>query len=291
MTALTRFLRKRREKDYKSGESVSKFYKSVTTTSIVGVFLTCGILVLAFAGVFKLTTFLFGLIATLSIVSIACLLLLPWIKTFERKEFKKTATVFMIFIAVCALLWIISVYLGINLYVKAKNNLSADLSGTLKFIKVTLILSLQLLTSSLVASTIVKFRKSMIFLQIVTYASNLYFDIFVTYFLICFQITSKGLEISEGIKILGNKTILTIFALAVVYMIISSAVMKRIEARRFIQAVDDNYYGDGTRREIAEQNNEPTIEEKLESLKSMFDKGLISQEEYDSKKSEILKDM
>ena len=100
MTALTRFLRRRREKDYKNGEQQSKLYRTITNVAIIGTFLACGILVLALFKMFAMTSTIFGIVATIAIVSIACLMLLPWIRIYEKGEFKKTAIVFMIFIAV-----------------------------------------------------------------------------------------------------------------------------------------------------------------------------------------------
>lgn len=293
MSALTRFLNKRKMKQNKNLEEQSKLYRLVSNISIFGVFIAVGLLVLGIFKIFTMNTFMFGVISTIAIISISCLLILPWIRIFEKGEQKKVAIIFMIFVLVCTVLWLISVYMGIGIYQKAKAGTDgkSSLINTLRFVKITLIVSLQFLMSSLIASTVIKYRNKMVIFQGITYLSNVFFDFYVTCFLLCLSISSdKGLEISEKIKFLGNKFIVVMFILSIIYMAISSKVMQSVEERRFKHVVEDNYNIDGTARiEKPEQNN--SLEEKLEALKNMFDKNLISQEDYDKKREEILKDM
>lgn len=294
MSALTRYLNRRKNRDFQNGEKPSGLYRLVTNISIISVFVAVGLIVISVAGIIKMNTFLFGLIATIAIVSIACLLLLPWVRVYEKGEHKMIAIVFLVLIALCALLWLIAVYMGIGIYVKIRDNISADETGlaTLKFVKVTLIISLQLLVASLIAGTIIRYKSKMLVFQIITYLSNLFFDIYVTCFLLCLSIVpEKGLQISKNIKLLGNKIALTLFILSILYMIISSKVMQVIESRRFRNAVEDNYEIDGSEKVQESAKTQESAEQKLESLKNMLDKNLISQEEYDKKKAEILNDM
>ena len=99
----------------------------------------------------------------------------------------------------------------------------------------------------------------------------------------------------------------TLFVLAVVYILISRVVMKSVENRRMKNMIDDAATKErrGTNSPVTLQendqmpvNSEPvsaaavaTPTEKLAHLKEMLDQNLITQEEYDKKKEEILKDM
>ena len=299
MSALTRFLHNRREKQSKAQEPQSKLYKVVHNIAIFGTFTAIAIIVLALFGLIKLSTFVFGLTATIVIVSVGCLMILPWLKIFEKGQNKKIAIVFMCFVIVCTVLWLICLYLGIYIYesIKAESVNAYTLINTLNLIKITLIISLQFMVASLVASTIIKYKKQMLFFQIITYASNLFFDLYLTCFLLCITISSeKGIIISENITFLFNKVVLALFALSVIYMALSSKIMQNIEEKRFKTVMDENYdmYGEQINhpeRLEEQQTPQSTTEARLEKLQSMLDKKLITQEEFDEKRKEIIKDL
>ena len=299
MSALTRFLRKRKEKQAASSEPKSKFYQIANNIAIFGSFIAIALFVLGLFKIIPMTSFMFGITSTIALISIGCLMILPWLRNFEKGRSKKISIVFMCLIAVCTLLWIICVYMGIDLFNKSKTESVSkeSLLNTLNFVKITLIISLQFLTLSLIANTIIKYRKNMIVFQAITYLSNLFFDIYVTCFLLCIKISpTKGLEISKSISFLSNKVIVVLFILSIIYMILSSKIMQTIEERRLKFAVEEDYNFDGTKKDnldeqTEEQTEEQTPEERLEKLKSMLDKNLITQEEFEEKRKEIIKDL
>lgn len=298
MSALTRFFRKKQEKDIQNGDEDNRLYKLVSNIAIIGVFVSVAILVLGIFKIFEMNSFIFGIVATIAVLSIACFLLLPWVRRFGKGESKKISLVFMVLIIACAVLWLVCVYMFIGIYNKSKvDGFDAkSLVTPLNFVKATLIISMQFLMASLVAETVIRYRKKMIVFQAITYLSNLFFDFYITFFLGCLSISNEGMALSDKAKILGNKFMVVMFVISIIYMAISSAIMKKQEAKRFTLAVQDNYDMDGQRRSKDEKAEEvqPAVqspEEKLESLKNMLDKNLISQEEYDKKREEILKDM
>lgn len=278
-----------------SYENESNIYKLISNIAVIGIFVSIAILVLGIAKIFKLNSFILGLIATIAIISIACWLVLPWIKRLTDGKNKNVAIVFISLIALCAVLWIISVYMIIHIYREAKagGETISSLVSTLKFVKVTLIISLQFLMASLIAETVMRYKNRMIVFQAITYASNLYFDFFVTFFLCCLSVNLEdGLKVSDNIKLLGNKFAIVLFVLAIIYMIISNAIIKKQEEKRVARAMHQNYDIDGEKKAEPESVvQENSVEQRLESLKNMLDKNLITQEEYDKKREEILKDM
>lgn len=278
-----------------SYENESNIYKLISNIAVIGIFVSIAILVLGIAKIFKLNSFILGLIATIAIISIACWLVLPWVKRLTDGKNKNVAIVFISLIALCAVLWIISVYMIIHIYREAKagGETISSLVSTLKFVKVTLIISLQFLMASLIAETVMRYKNRMIVFQAITYASNLYFDFFVTFFLCCLSVNLEdGLKVSDNIKLLGNKFVIVLFVLAIIYMIISNAIIKKQEEKRVARAMHQNYDIDGEKKAEPESVvQENSVEQRLESLKNMLDKNLITQEEYDKKREEILKDM
>ena len=298
MSALTRFLRKKQEKDIQNGDEDNRLYKLVSNIAIIGVFVSVAILVLGIFKIFEMNSFIFGIVATIAVLSIACFLLLPWVRRFGKGENKKVSLVFMALIIVCAVLWLVCVYMFIGIYNKSKVDGfdTKSLVTPLNFVKATLIISMQFLMASLVAETVIRYKKKMIVFQAITYLSNLFFDFYITFFLGCLSISNEGMALSDKAKILGNKVMVVLLIISILYMAISSAIMKKQEAKRFTLAVQDNYDIDGQKRSKDQKNEEvqPAVqspEERLESLKNMLDKNLISQEEYDKKREEILKDM
>ena len=271
----------------------SKLYKAITSIAIFGTFVAVGLFILGMFEIINFNTFIFGAIATIALISIGCLLVLPWVRNFERGEYKKISIVFMVLVIICTILWIVCVYLGIHLYKNAQldNWNKSSLLLTLRFIKITSIISLQILLSSLIAGTIIRYKKDMIFFQVITYASNLFFDFYVTCFLLCLKIDpAKGLEISKSIQFLFSKTMFVIFLLSIVYMSISSKIMKTVDSRRLKNAVE--VYNNPPIKPSGEttQPIDP-VEERLQKLQTMLEKKLISQDEYNKKREEILKDL
>ncbi len=296
MSALTRFLGKRKEKQDKKLEPDSKLYRTLNLTAIIGIFVIVTVLIISIFGYIKMRAWLFGILCTMAMACVGLLLCLPWVKRFEKNDFKKTAIVFMSFVAVCTLLWIICVWLGVGVYKKiggdgAEDEFVKSLIKTLNFIKITLILSVQLMVASVVGTCITKFRKTMLAFQGVTYLSYLFLDFYLTFFLACIQINTETnkIDISNNISLLGNKFMIMMLVLMLAFVAISNIIINRSQERHAKEYVDETY-----RKSVDEKPTVPveeTAEDKLAKLKNMYEKELITKEEYEQKRSDILKDM
>ena len=73
-----------------------------------------------------------------------------------------------------------------------------------------------------------------------------------------------------------------LFFLSIIYMLLSSKIMKSVDERRVSLA---------NNKENLETTNQQKPESRLEKLQSMLDNKLITQEEFDKKRKEILKDL
>ena len=317
MSALTRMFRKNQEKAPVDG---GKLYKIINTCSIVGLFVTVGLVVLMIMGTIKCTSSVVGIIAAIAILCFSCILALPWIRKIENNEFKVLSYVFLGIVALSCLLWIISDIVIISQYkvIKAaslKDELTNEestklfnsLVGSLNYLKTAVFISIQFSVASFVATGVTKYRKTMLPFQVITYVSYLLCDLWISTFLFTINVKkinasnvgdiNKIFIINENLlKFLTSKAIVTIFVIAIAYVIIANAIIKRQEQRRLKNASEDLAKGNVAVVTSANSQETPvatveTPEEKLAKLKSMYEKELITKEEYETKKNDILKDM
>lgn len=312
MFSFLKMMKRNRDRGEGIGADGGKLHKIVSTVSISGIFIAAAILVCAMTEIISMNRFVFGIIGTLFIICLALSTSLYWVRKIEQNDFKKTAIVFLSLTLVSALLWVICLWVGVSLYSKLKFNDDAtvnDFIGSFNFIKITVMFTVQFLVASFIGMGITKYGKSMYVFQTVAYVSYVFFDFYITYFLACVKLVDSDsvFQISEKISLLGNRIMVTLFVLAVVYILISRVVMKSVENRRMKNMIDDAATKErrGTNTPVALQENDPmpvnsepvsaapvaTPTEKLANLKAMLNQNLISQEEYDKKKEEILKDM
>ena len=281
-------------------DKTGKWYKRVNTAAIIGIFVAVGIVVLSTTGViFQMSSFMFGLVGTIAILCACLLLMLPWVNKYEKKYHPKLALVFIIFMGVCALLWLVCLYMGIGVYNSAKAGTITDkgIITTIVFVQISLIISLQLMLSSVAATGMIKYKKTNYFLQTVCYISYAFFDFYFTFLLLCFKFNASGsgdiVTVSENITLMGNRYMIAFLVLSVVFIAISNMIMNRDDNRKLQQAIVSVVEKQTADEEKEEKEAAPveTAEEKLAKLKKMFDSELITKEEYESKKADILKDM
>lgn len=321
MSTLNRALSNRSENPKACG---GKIHKIVNTTSIIGLFATITIIVLMITKTIPWSSNAVGIVAAIAILCFCCILALPWIRKIENKEFKVLSYVFLGIIAACCILWIIADIVIISQYKSIKaailaGNFSEEetievissLFRSLNFLKATFFITIQFSVASFIATTVTRYGKTMIPFQAIAYASYGFVDFWISGILFSFSINSN-LKKFEGIGIdkafgeifrfnfdffsfLTNKVVLTILLLAVAYVAISNAITKRQDKRKLTTILED-ITDDGNIKEREPIEEKParvvdTVEERLEKLKSMFEKNLITKEEYEEKRAKILEDM
>lgn len=273
-----------------------KIYKSIQTIAIIGLLVALSLLVLAFSEVLTFSSGLLVLIASIATVCGCCLLACPWIRRLENNDFKILSYVFLGLIFVVCVLWVICIFQIQRIYKLAGDETLTDeegskaMIGILRFFKVSAIISIQFVTASTIASTIAKYRKTYLPIQAIMYASHLFVDFYVTFFMCCITTVNGELKINDNLEILGSKFMVVLFVLALLYVIITNAVLKRIEGKRMVNLTEDISRGKDISHEASDTKPE-TAEDKLKSLKTMYEKDLITKEEYEAKRSEIIKDL
>ena len=293
---------------YMKGGSV---YRLIRSIAIAGLFVAAGLLVFTITGIFSMSAAIFGLISSIAVICIFGVSSLPWVKRLENKQVKKASIVFISFIGICALLWIIAIWMVVALINMGEGASEEQLTTLLWFIKLTILVSLQLLISSFIGHTIVRFGKELIPFQVVTFLSYLFVDFYLSFALICVVIKpataiDQAFSVLPQIDILGTRFMVTMFILSLVFMAISNGVIKSVEANRIrhsTEIVAQHSFGEEgisivteqpakkEEEEKEEKKDEISLEEKLHKLKDLFDKNLITEKEYEEKRAEILKQM
>lgn len=284
-----------------AGEKEGKVYRILTTIALVGIFVAVGILVVGLAQNFITAgvSLVLGLIATICLSIILCL---PWIKKLENNKYRITSIVFLAIIGLCALLWLISCIVIFVMYQNAKAESAAGLTGGLRFLQVVLILTIQFICAQTIATTIINYQRNYIVFQVIMYISNVFVDLYVTCFLLCIAIkdgTGGSAELfinDKFMSFLFTPAMYTLFALFFVYTAICSGILNRIQrgkqkiAAEVIESNKNVMVGE-TDEVTPTRLGKEEIKSRLENLKDMLDGGLITQEEYDAKREEILKEI
>lgn len=275
-------------------------YGIIQTISIVGLFLAVGLIVLSATETLHISTGLVQFIGIIAVICLCGLMSLVWARNLERDKQKVVSIVFLSIIGVVCLLWIIAICVSMNLYRKSINETitETELVNGLRFIKVVLIISVQFICGTTIGSVITRYGKSMIVFQVIMYISNLIVDLYVSFWFALIKINADGVAFNTGSKLfefLTAKGVITVAVLALVYVMLSNTILKRIEIKRQKYQIEN--YGDkidekGTPSQT-QTNVQPVKDnkQKLIELKSMLDEGLITQEEYDEKRKKLLEDM
>lgn len=308
---------RKRERDLKRHiNRGGKAYNMVKGFAILGVFAAFAILI--FTGVLNTMAFsLYGLGVTILVISISALCTLPWVRRMEKKNFVKTSIVFLSLTGAFCVLWIVCSWLSVGLIEKSVNSSveEAALTSTLTFIKIAFICSLQFVFASIIGNGILKYRKSLVAFQIVAYVSYLILDFYITYLFARTQIVHGGLQFDQSLGFITSKIGIALLVVSLVFMAVSTIVMNSVERKKIMQTADQIYrkaindidkdsYNYDASEEVEDADETPqketkapekaaelSSEEKLEKLKNMYDKQLITKEEYEKKKSDILNNM
>ncbi len=273
-----------------------KIYRTISSTAILGIFIAVAILVFAILGFFSLSSGVFGLIFSIAVICISLISSLPWIKRLEDGVLKKASIIFISFIVITAVLWIVAVWLGVMLYNKSVSGEVADkeVAGVLLFVKIATITSTQLMIASSIGNNVVKFKKTMLVLQAVTYASFLFIDFYLVYLLACINIdpaSSEIISIADGISFLGNRWMIAFLILSVIFIGISSGIIRAIDNRRMRSASEHLIIHQENLSKAQNESVKEKVEDKLAKLKDLHERELISTEEYETKRKELLKDI
>ena len=294
---------RRAEREMKETMPKTRLQSILTSITFVTLFLAIALLIVFLTGIIGRSAELLLAVGILFIISIATVLAKPWAVNLEKKESKKISIVFLSLVGACTVLWLITAFMIYDIYKKIFGGSDASTFVTqFKFIRVSLFITIQFAIANLVTTTMLKCKRSLIIFQTVMYASNLYLDFYLSYLIWCFSINAKdGFVIASHANFLINPIVITILIIALVYTLCSSAILKRFLRKRnggIIGSIAETYDETLTQKQDTEKNaanktqtETATPEERLAKLKEMYDKEIITKEEYEAKRKDIIDKM
>ncbi len=268
-------------------------FKLLSYVAIIGIFVDIAVFALALARAIPFTSTLLMWMAIVAVVCVGALQALPWIKYLIKKENKVISIVNLCFVGLQVILWVTSIVIIISIWngLKAGNTELGNYAGRINFTRVALFITIQCIVASTVMSTIMRYKKKWIPFQIVNYISILYIDFYLSALMFCFTVTADGLGISRGLYIIANTIVLTLFFIALAYVVLSNSILNGGRRRRRRSLLANTELGGEEETPKAKETTQPSAKERLENLKEMLDQGLITEEEYNEKRADILSKM
>lgn len=275
-------------------------YKLLQNVAVIGLFLVIGLIVLFMTRMlpFKLGVVEFTVCVGLALIGI--LMVLPWAKYMEQKEYKIVSLVFLIGTGVCVLLWEISTL--IICHAIRVDHMSLGLAH---LVRITLLISMQVVIANFIGKYLIKYRNKYIPFQAITYLSLIYIDLWLSILMFGVSINNGFKVAPETMSIVWNRIAGSLMILACAYVAVATGVITNARKRRVRNAIlahnrklnkdiglmdldeDEEEENEAEFKRIAQQQA-TSVEAQLEKLKNMLEKGLITQEEYDAKRKEIL---
>lgn len=288
-----------------------KLYKLVQLIAISVLIIAIVLVIFEVFQLLEMGTTANGIIFSIGVIGAGGLVALPWVRvleSFNEKPYRITAIVFLAVVGVCIILWIVCVWQIIGLVENglegATDEMLEGVLDSLNVIRISLIISLQFIAASYIAKNIIKYGKTLLPYQVMAGASQLYIDFYLVLILTAMTITVDGsVWFSDSAILLTNMWVHALLFIFIVLSIFPNVVFKRTDKRNLLDARNSSQnnsvvqYDNATRVAVVNNNvnnanadnaDSAPIDEKLRKLKDLLDKGLITQEEYDKKREDIL---
>lgn len=266
-----------------------KVYRTVSSLAITGVFFTVGLLVFAFSGYLVMSRILTAVLTSVAVLCIGALMSLSWIKRLENGIMKKLSVTFISIILGCAVMWLIAIWAFIIMSYNVENITPIQGAGLILFVKIVVILSLQLIVASFIAAMVTRFKATYVPFQAISFISYLFVDFYITFALLCVRIKlnsaldfNEMFVVSDNIGILGTRLMFTLLILAIVFIGATNGIIRAMYTR---QARQMAYILDEQDQELVEKR----LNRQLEDLQTALNNGTITQAEYDEKRTDLLR--
>ena len=294
---------KNKLKEVTMEKNIEKVFKTLTNISLYMSISFASILVLMGIGTIPVSQFMVTILALLLILSICSFIAMPWAKRYGLKNNKKISLSILVATGIFCVLLCISAMLVINIIFAVKDNNELEVASfvkSIKFVKFTFIFTLQFIAGTTIADKYFNFGNNKIPMQVLTALSYISIDTFLTLIVSMMTISSEnGIDFDENITtIVTSKFWWSLVAVSFVIIISFKAYMNALnkKSRRTGINMYEQFHSEN---ELVKdkpitppiENDTNDVRKKLEELKYLFDNQLITQEEYERKKADILKNM
>lgn len=273
-------------------------FKLLQNIAVIGLILVIGLVSLFITGVLPRTMVAIELTTMVGLALFGILLILPWANYYNQNRYKILSLSFLIATGICILLWEIATLIVFGALRKQTGDL-----GILHFVRITLFLSMQVIIASSICSCVIKFYKKYIPFQVVIYLSLAYVDFYLSTLLFGVLIQDGAIDFSTKVRdlLFFNPIVRALIILSVAYLIAFFGIIsgsRRRRVRNAILAKNRKLSGDVGILDLDDEDEPETnkkstndAETQLEKIKTMLDKGLITQAEYDAKRKSIIDNM
>lgn len=272
--------------------------KFLTSTSLYLMLFIIAIIVISLFGYISLGAGLVKFLLVLCVICASTWLAMPWARKLQSDpKLKIVSIIFLSAVGVFAVLWIIGIFMSANLIdiiSKAVTNeaseemLAKNTVMVARYLKWVVVLFIQFVLANSIASTMIKYGKEKIPYQVILYLSGLVIDVFFVRLLFLFKISDDYSLTVNNAEFLSNKFTWLLVVLSLIILLASSAFNKRYENRRRKEEMETETTYSKSEKEV---NSSENIEVKLEKLKRLLEQNLITQEEYDAKRQDVLKEL
>lgn len=280
-------------------------YKLMTNISLYLMIAIIVIVVLSAFKFIKLNLITVELLLILVVLCVGTWLAMPWArKLHEEKKLKIISIVFLSLILLCALLWIIGVFVGGNLYTLLVNTINKSTEeqtlelakralNSARYIKWISLFSIQFVVANYIAGGVLKYGKEKIPYQAIMYFCVLFIDLFLIMFLFMLKIDVNNAQFQlRNISFFKSKLVWALFVLSLLLLMITTVFNNRFEKRKLKENLNKNIREErSAKTQEQSQPIQDSIEEKLAKIEKLLNSGLITKEEYEQKRAEIIKEL
>lgn len=303
----------------------SKLYRTVRTVVILATILTTTLFVLGLIVSDLRHEWLFRLVFSSYAICAGGGMALPWITEFERDRRKiskgeqvapwRKYVVFAFWglIAICSLLWIISVFLISDSALKIFGEMledadkDLDLGTTFTMLRVSIIFTLQVAVGSVIVTSTMRYGKKYFGLRIVMYVTALYLDLWLSWFVGGVTVAGLADRTFTPVSVTG----LWVLAILAAVALLTAGGIFSNQARRkeielfmkgdvealtegdvdLIDATATHTWGKQDTPPAPPATDAKDPEQQLAKIKDLLDKGVITEEEYQAKRKDIIDKM
>lgn len=267
----------------------SKLGKLVSNIAIIGIFAIALFSILMCFKVIKPSRGLIDFLIILGIVCVGAISSRVLLKLIDRRKNKVPLYVGLGLTAISCLLWIIFVFIGQGLIdnIIKETAQAKDLINILLYLKFAVIVTIFNFLYTFIITMIYLLKKDKFALQVISIASALVTDFWVSALIISCNVDDGGFKFTG--KWLLEKGILTVAIIALVFLMISFVALRKI----YKHSSEDMYLdaADNTKVEKEDSVDTSSIEARIKKLDELKAKGMISDEEYAEKKKRIIDEL
>ncbi|MBE7074580.1 MAG: SHOCT domain-containing protein [Clostridiales bacterium] len=269
----------------------SKLEKLLIGIPIGVAFFLVGIFVLSLMQIITLGPILLSIILICAIICFGCISCLNAQRMLIKDKKNIYAYVMIGLTALTCLLWIIFIFLAQSFVNKLNSGIElAELSGIWGYTKATIFITIQTSFANLIISNIYTLKKSYLTFQIVQYVSNFIFDLWLSIIILAIGIDGDVFVFNAN-WLLDSKFIATIVVMALAFTILSSVIMKNLIRKRNRDIVLEAGLSNPDETVTVVEQPKETVEERIKKLDDLKEKGMITEEEYNSQRAKILEEI